>query len=67
MLSLSQLGQVSRSRTVALPGIPQQSVRDHRQIIDALQARDPVAASAAMLQHLDNVEHELKLLGAVVQ
>jgi GntR family transcriptional repressor for pyruvate dehydrogenase complex len=62
MSSLSQLGQVSRARTVELPGIPQQSVRDHRAIIDALRTHDAAAASQAMLRHLDNVERELKQL-----
>jgi len=62
MAGLGQLGQVSRTRTVALPGIPEQSVCDHQAIIEALKAHDPAAASAAMLHHLDNVERELKQL-----
>ena len=62
MAGLSQLGQVSRTRTVTLPGIPEQSVCDHQSIIEALKAHDPAAASAAMLHHLDNVERELKQL-----
>jgi GntR family transcriptional repressor for pyruvate dehydrogenase complex len=62
MAGLSQLGQVSRRRTVELPGIPQQSVHDHRAIINALQAHDPAAASQAMLTHLHHVEQELKRL-----
>jgi GntR family transcriptional repressor for pyruvate dehydrogenase complex len=60
MTSVSQLGKVSRQRTVELPGIPEQSVRDHRAIINALQQRNPAAASQAMLLHLNNVEQELK-------
>jgi GntR family transcriptional regulator, transcriptional repressor for pyruvate dehydrogenase complex len=59
---LSQLGQESRRRTVALPGIPEQSVRDHRAIIDALRRHDPAAAQQAMLEHLDNVLRELRQL-----
>jgi DNA-binding FadR family transcriptional regulator len=35
-------------------------VRDHRVIINALQERNPTAASQAMLLHLNNVEQELK-------
>jgi DNA-binding GntR family transcriptional regulator len=32
-------------------GWPEQSERDHRRIIDALAARDPEAARAAMADH----------------
>ncbi len=60
MTSVSQLGKVSRQRTVELPGIPEQSVRDHRAIINALKEHNPAAASQAMLLHLNNVEQELK-------
>ncbi len=59
MASVSQLGQESRNRTVALPGVTRQSVRDHRAIVDALKARDAQEARAAMLRHLDNVQSEL--------
>jgi GntR family transcriptional regulator, transcriptional repressor for pyruvate dehydrogenase complex len=60
MGSISQLGKVSRKRTVALPGVTRQSVRDHLVIVEALKARDPDAAREAMLHHLRNVEHELE-------
>ncbi len=60
MAGLRQLGQVSRQRTVERPGVPQQSVQDHRAIIDALHERDPMAASQAMRRHLDHVEREFK-------
>ncbi len=60
MAGLRQLGQVSRQRTVERPGVPQQSVQDHRAIIDALHERDPLAASQAMRRHLDHVEREFK-------
>lgn len=59
MASISQLGKVSRRRTVALPGVTRQSVQDHLAIVEALKQRDPVAAKAAMLYHLRNVEGEL--------
>lgn len=62
MASISQLGQESRNRTVALPGVTRQSVRDHRAIVDALKARDAQAAREAMLRHLDNVQRELRQL-----
>lgn len=59
MASISQLGKVSRRRTVALPGVTRQSVQDHLAIVAALKERDPAAARAAMLHHLRNVEREL--------
>jgi len=62
MASISQLGQESRNRTVALPGVTRQSVRDHRAIVDGLKARDAQAAREAMLRHLDNVQRELRQL-----
>ena len=60
MAGVSQLGRVSRSRTVALPGVTRQSVQDHLAIVQALKARDPEAARQAMLYHLRHVENELK-------
>ena len=60
MAGVSQLGKVSRRRTVALPGVTQQSVQDHLAIVQALKARDPLAARQAMLDHLRHVEEELK-------
>jgi DNA-binding GntR family transcriptional regulator len=35
-----------------VPGRVQQTLEEHRAIIDALQARDPVAARAAVRHHL---------------
>jgi GntR family transcriptional repressor for pyruvate dehydrogenase complex len=60
MAGVSQLGKVSRRRTVALPGVTHRSVQDHLAIVRALKARDPVAARQAMLDHLLHVEDELK-------
>lgn len=62
MAGVSALGRVSRRRTVALPGVTLQSLQDHRAIVSALKARDPLAARQAMLDHLRNVETELKHL-----
>jgi GntR family transcriptional repressor for pyruvate dehydrogenase complex len=60
MAGVSQLGRVSRRRTVALPGVTRQSVQDHLAIVEALKTRDPAAARQAMLHHLLHVEDELK-------
>lgn len=64
MASLTQLGKVSRRRTVELPGVARQSLQDHIVIAAALKQRDPDAARAAMLNHLRHVEGELILLSA---
>ncbi len=60
MAGVSQLGKVSRRRTVSLPGVTHRSVQDHLTIVRALKARDPVMARQAMLDHLRHVEDELK-------
>lgn len=62
MASISRLGRASRSRTVEIPGVRQRSLKDHQAIVKALKARDPEAARQAMLQHLNNVEKELRKL-----
>ena len=62
MAGISRLGLVSRRRTVALPGVIDRSVQDHRAIVAALQARDPDAARQAMSDHLAHVERELAQL-----
>ena len=62
MASLSQLSIASRSRTVAIPGVREETVEAHRKIVEALKARDPEAARQAMLEHLDSVERRLVAL-----
>lgn len=56
MASVSTLVAVSRQKTGHVAGVTAQAAADHRQIVAALKARDPQAASAAMLQHLEHVE-----------
>jgi GntR family transcriptional repressor for pyruvate dehydrogenase complex len=58
--SIRHLSVASRRRTGHLSGVTQQTIKDHQRIIDALAARDPAAARAAMLAHLDNVEKRLR-------
>jgi len=64
MGSIYNLGRVSRSRTVEIPGVVEQVVEDHRAIVYALKAHDSEKARQAMLQHLNNVEARLRQLAA---
>ena len=57
--SISRLLMVSRSRTVEITSVREQTVKDHEAIVAALKRRDPEAAQEAMLQHLNNVEQGL--------
>jgi GntR family transcriptional repressor for pyruvate dehydrogenase complex len=54
--SIGELAIASRIATTSVPGLKEQSVLDHRAIVDAIGTRDPEAAAAAMLTHLGNVE-----------
>jgi len=54
--SIGELAIASRVATTSVPGLKEQSVLDHRAIVRAIGARDPEAAAAAMLTHLENVE-----------
>jgi GntR family transcriptional repressor for pyruvate dehydrogenase complex len=60
MEAISRLSDASRHRTVELPGVPSQTIEDHRAIVAALKAHDPEAARQAMLTHLNNVQQKLK-------
>jgi GntR family transcriptional repressor for pyruvate dehydrogenase complex len=62
--SISRLLMVSRSRTVEIPTVRARTIDDHRAIVAALSKRDPAAARQAMLQHLNNVEQELRRSGS---
>jgi GntR family transcriptional regulator, transcriptional repressor for pyruvate dehydrogenase complex len=53
--SLYVLGKKSRQITSQVPNLLERSLEDHRQILAALQARDPVLAGQAMRQHLIRV------------
>jgi GntR family transcriptional repressor for pyruvate dehydrogenase complex len=64
MSSINQLGLASRSRTIAIPGVVEQTMKDHRKIVRALKQRDRQAAERAMLSHLKNVEGRLSEIQA---
>ncbi len=53
--SLNVLGLEFRKRRSESSGILQQSFRDHRRLLDALQAHDPDAAAKAAEDHMHNV------------
>lgn len=53
--SLNVLGLEFRKRASETEGVLQQSVRDHKRLLDALKARDPDAAAAAASRHMRNV------------
>ncbi|MEO8289295.1 MAG: FadR/GntR family transcriptional regulator [Chloroflexota bacterium] len=59
MESISYLGKQSRKITGTSLAVRRRSIQDHKAIVAALKAHDPIAASAAMMQHLDNVEKSL--------
>jgi GntR family transcriptional repressor for pyruvate dehydrogenase complex len=53
--SLYVLGKKSRNITSQVPNMLEHSLEDHRQILAALQARDPALAALAMRHHLTRV------------
>lgn len=53
--SLNVMGLEFRKRASETQGVLQRSYRDHRQLLDALKARDPDAAAAAASRHMHNV------------
>ncbi len=65
MSSLRSLGKASRRRTATLPGIVEQTIQDHQNIIQALGKRQPEAAHLAMLIHLEHIEQRLQQEQAV--
>ena len=53
--SLNVLGLEFRKRASETGGVLEQSVRDHKRLLEALKARDPDAAAAAAACHMRNV------------
>ena len=67
MASIGTLSRASRHKTTHMSGVTKTAVEDHRQIVSALEARDPQAASAAMLCHLEHVEQKYRELATAEQ
>jgi GntR family transcriptional repressor for pyruvate dehydrogenase complex len=59
MSTLYRLGLASRTRTVGLKGVREQSLLDHQAIVDALLRRDPEAAASTMKNHIINISKSL--------
>ena len=53
--SLNVLGLEFRKRASEKPGVLEQSLQDHRRLLDALKSRDPDAAARAAEAHMQNV------------
>jgi len=53
--SLHVLGRASREITGHIPGVLEESLKDHKKILKAMKTRDENAACAAMERHLRNV------------
>lgn len=53
--SLYSLAIEERRKASTKPGVLKRSARDHAEIVDAIIARDPDAASAAMGRHVENI------------
>ena len=63
-VSLGELTRASRRRTVEIPGVPDETLEDHRNIVAAVERRDGEAAREAMLEHLGNLEARLQRMVA---
>ncbi len=59
MLNLLDLLDTVRKQSLAIPGRAHQSVEDHKDIIAAIQSRDPERARHAVLHHLNGVEEAI--------
>lgn len=53
--------QIQRYRTTSLayPGRMQRSLEEHRSIVEAIQARDPILAKQLVQDHIENAENTL--------
>jgi GntR family transcriptional repressor for pyruvate dehydrogenase complex len=53
--SLYGLAIEQRRQASGKPGVLKRSAADHAEILKAIEARDPTAASAAMAAHVENI------------
>jgi DNA-binding GntR family transcriptional regulator len=66
MSGVGTLALAGRRRTVALPGMAEKSIADHREIVMALREHDGEAAAAAMTAHLVRIERTFRSEAAEV-
>lgn len=62
VMSLSRLSHVSRYRTVAIPGLPGQTIPELKRIVVAIKNHDPEEAYAGMIEHLERLEEALRFI-----
>jgi GntR family transcriptional repressor for pyruvate dehydrogenase complex len=61
MLTLLDLLELARRESLSIPGRAKLSLKDHKRIVEAIEARKPEEARQAMLDHLASVESALML------
>jgi GntR family transcriptional regulator, transcriptional repressor for pyruvate dehydrogenase complex len=59
----SQLGEIFKY-TIEMPKVPEESLRDHRQILRAIEEHNPAKARAAMRSHLEHAQYVWRVAGA---
>lgn len=59
--AMASLLRASRERTIGIGG-PEPALRGHRQILDAIRAKDAAAARKAMAEHLGDSQNDLRKL-----
>lgn len=66
MSSLTGLLKASRELTVIVPGVREQVVADHEQIVEAIAARDAERSGRSVGEHLDHVWSALRAVSGKV-
>ncbi len=58
--SIEKLGEISRRLTEGIPGVYEQSLKDHAIVVQTIISRDPKTSQEAMLKHLTFMEAKLR-------
>jgi GntR family transcriptional repressor for pyruvate dehydrogenase complex len=67
LYSIVDLLQENRRVSLSLPGAAERANTHHRRILEAVAAKDPQAASAAMIDHMRQIRGELKQAKTVIE